>query len=294
MKTTDILHSVDDILKAVNAASNKFNKDVWWRGHDRTTYVLRPGIFREECSHLDEQDIYRRFIMGAPSRHKDLPGEDDMDKPRWLFLMQHYGLPTRLLDWCEAPLAAAYFSTEKWSNEPATLWALCPSLLNDRYSGKSKSTVPPTPKVPVPPPHPMNYSPLFYNAFSGRLGTHDDIVGVYPEEIDARMMLQQSRFTIHDTRKPMEELNNPEEFLMRFEIHSDAKTGICEQLKKLGIRRWSLFPDLENFAGDLSDKVYREFKVLEKNKAKISAARPIDSSHDPGHPESENPAINPS
>ena len=49
----------------------------------------------------------------------------------WYFLMQHYGAPTRLLDWTDGALLALYFAIRELTRpRPAAVWVLHPAWLN--------------------------------------------------------------------------------------------------------------------------------------------------------------------
>jgi FRG domain len=66
------------------------------------------------------------FRMKAPTfTPSDTPGRDETDQ--WLFLAQHVGLPTRLLDWTESSLVGLYFALQY--SKPV-VWMLDPFALN--------------------------------------------------------------------------------------------------------------------------------------------------------------------
>jgi hypothetical protein len=79
--------------------------------------------------HLDrEEEItkYRQQFEAELSRYTSKPPADG-DSGSWFALMQHYGTPTRFLDWTSSPYVAAYFALEKQATEGArrsAIWAI--------------------------------------------------------------------------------------------------------------------------------------------------------------------------
>jgi len=70
------------------------------------------------------------------------------------------------------------------------------------------------------------------------------------------MLLQLSAFSIHGTKIPMDEALQSHGFLRRYEIPAAAKPTIRRELRQIGVRRSTIFPDLENLAAEQSGAPY--------------------------------------
>jgi hypothetical protein len=79
----------------------------YFRGHSKFTYKLVPSIYRELGWIQNEDILFKELILRCPTDFSD-----SLSTFQTLVKMQHYSLPTRLLDITANPLIALYFATE--------------------------------------------------------------------------------------------------------------------------------------------------------------------------------------
>lgn len=240
-------------------------------------HPLIPGILRPGGH--DERFLVHTFRLRALSRYPNCPTFDD--RPSWLFLMQHYGLPTRLLDWTASPLVALFFAVEeRWTGiipdkPPANVEvvALSPNILN-LYEQRQPWVMTQLSQAVYNlsavgaferPVDPWGGDPdvtrLFSDPFQGpafgdlSAGGSDPlgpILAIKPLELDVRVAQQRSRFTIHGRRDSLDMHEIATHLLRYFPVHGPSRPAILLQLQSLGISRMTLFQDLGNLSDDLA------------------------------------------
>src|SRR5262249_15207830 len=147
------------------------------------------------------QYLSNLFFTRAHTRYARCPNDDDYGG--WLALMQHYGLPTRLLDWSHSPLVAAYFAI-KYRRDfgdvaisgDAAIWVFGPHLLNESQGYERI----------FPPLNARSVEELVRPAMKGRDESKFRALAVSPLETDLKMLTQQGAFTVHVSDEPLNEL----------------------------------------------------------------------------------------
>ena len=108
------IKNIKEFLEEIENLKSKNN--LFFRGHEDETYLLEPGVYRKDNTTkknlIEHEDvIYREVISKAP---QDFVGKNTLES---LALMQHYGVPTRILDLTESALVALYFACSNSKND---------------------------------------------------------------------------------------------------------------------------------------------------------------------------------
>jgi FRG domain len=204
--------------------------------------VFRKNLFRDGWTEEKERDLTLRFLMRAPMRHPKWVNED---YPHCLAIMRHHGLNTRLLDWTESPLIALFFAVQEGcaDDDNAAIWAFCPAELNRIEFGRPTLLSPYTePEVEA----------LFKTPFKPVPSPPSKVAAVVLREVDIRMSVQLSGFTVHGGPKPLNCRPDSVFFMRQLQIPNSAKPELRTQLHLLGVRESNLFPDLDHLALQLN------------------------------------------
>lgn len=241
--------SISDLLNAVVQATRHFrNNKLWWRGQAKADWGVRPSLYHKGKS-VHEATMVILFRNQATVRHPQVPSENDA--AGWLVLMRHYGLPTRLLDWTQSPLAGLFFAVreERYDKDDGALWGLLPVGLN--YQQVVERAI-----LCVNNHH---VRPLFQEAFrrGGGKGTGKTLA-IAAQQVDIRQMIQASEFTIHGSDTALNEMPEAEKFMVRIRIPADAKPVLRTSLDLLMVSESYLFPDLAHLSKELEKCAFSE------------------------------------
>jgi len=219
----------------------------WFRGHADASLSLAPGLYRPPFDRVDEDQYRHEFRLRA---HPFLHDATSYPRSEWdfYFLMQHYGLPTRLLDWSESALVGLYFAVMRRPHDscPRSVWVLQPWKLNahvakigDRLTAYDHRLV-------------QQYLWPVWKKRNARLPAGP--VAFEPPHNSKRLAAQRGEVTIHGRdRRGLETYGSLKIGLVKIVIPPDAKRTIRRQLATAGITEGAIFPNLSGLSSEIKE-----------------------------------------
>lgn len=231
------IRSLTELIKHLKKDTTDYDGPVWYRGQSNKEWRL-IATFARPGHTSSEQNLIKKFKQNATLLLNPRPSKDI----EWLFIMQHHGVKTRLLDWTESPLTALYFAVRKKSKHDGVLWVLLPVDLN-----KCSNVRPDFPKdIPSFEDEALkNYSP---ESFAGEKTSKLYPLAAIAPRNNSRMQAQLSVFTIsHRDDTPIEDIGE-KKHAWRYIIPKEHKEQLKAELKLLEISKFQLFPELSSIA----------------------------------------------
>ena len=242
------INSIQDLLAELEKLHDDQGHQIWYRGQASSEWALTPYFLRLD-GRQSESTLLKRFKQSAAMLIDTAP-KQSFD---WLFLMQHYGVPTRLLDWSESPLVALYFAVEnitEHGDKDGALWLLYPSEFNKNARIHNRNE--------------EGYIPSFDDeelaSYSIESLKSNPSLQLYPVATiatrnNARIQAQHGVFTIHhQDQTPIEDIGD-KSHVLKLTIPGASKVQLKKQLELLGYSKFQLFPELSSIGDIIKESI---------------------------------------
>lgn len=223
------IQSVADYVDRLNKDSSSTLR--LFRGQNTTKHLL-PRIMRlAKDSHISPSEVddieHRMLERFRKESVPMLPDRSDYVDWQLMAIAQHYGMPTRLLDWTASALAGLWFAVSKApkdKNDHGVVWVI---------DGPNERSINPG----------DNIFALEKTCF------------FQPPHLDRRIVAQSSWFSVYRHNRaeylPLNEQDRYANNVTTFDIPRNAFEPLRKELRLLGVHHASLFPDLYGLAKDI-------------------------------------------
>lgn len=251
---TIVIKTVNDLITYTDQHSDSGQIRLYrgqmedWSLQPKLTRLVRENLFGDSFFDIEKR-MFDKFLGYFRKRY---PSYSNYGYWELLAIGQHYGLPTRLLDWSRNPLVALWFAFEE-NNElirERIVWGLVADSdviftdLSNKESGDSR----------------------FIKIFE-------------PPKIEPRIIAQEAWLSIHRPKMPssneqgdgipsfgnyniMNESFDFQHQLVKIKIPNNREL-ILKELNDHGINKDSIYPDLEKLCKEIQDSEFpRDGKVF--------------------------------
>lgn len=231
---------------------------IWFRGHSDQSYELDSGLSRVSKGSGERLNIWQylhieeNLSQSFKAQASTFVKEDYLGL---LFIMQHYGLKTRLLDWTDSFSTALYFAFNDWKYSEGTdacIWLLDPHALNHYLQNNSGVlTVDDIERI-------ESARHLFeYLNNKGELSNRS--FAMYPSKNSPRLVSQNGFFTLQgNLLKTLEEEikefcpEAEEKIIKKIILPNELVECIFEFLTINGVNHFTVYNDLESLCKSLN------------------------------------------
>jgi hypothetical protein len=286
---TDIQHrtaqSIVEYMSIIDGLNSTVPAGLWFRGQSNSSYRLIPSALRDLDQVTDGrgQPIQKGQavtasgglvsgpspeLMLAEFRRQAYPFVDRLPDNdfEWLFIAQHHGLPTRLLDWSTNALVALYFAAsgahqcagdglheckefldgDEFRSDGFAVFVIDPCEINRTAHGQP-STVDIARSEeawrhyldPMSHAQVSNYSPVCVTA----------------PHISPRIRSQSGTFTLHGSNIwPLDYYSALRPLITKIFLPNTAAKRILESLENAGVNRSFIYPGLDSIAIDVRNR----------------------------------------
>jgi len=231
-----------DEFKVWALSEKNRNPNLIFRGHKDSTYCLKTSLHRTGRRNINRYSqvdipVLERHIANLTGRAYRL--DDAYEHGELLYLAQHHGFPTPLLDWTESPFIAAFFAFDG-----------VPKNQNDKEKPVRIFMFDPTAW------HEKHHRVLFVDDPRPSFSVH-----IFRSRDNKRALPQQSVVTFSNICDIDGFVNyyrdkDKVKYLLRIDLPAKNRNVAMKELQYMGITAASMFPGLDGMCAALKEKYF--------------------------------------